>query len=271
MGILNVTPDSFSDGGRSFDMGAAISHGLRLAANGADIIDVGGESTRPGSAPVPPEEEQRRVLPVIDALVRQHVVLSVDTRNAATMHAALDTGARIVNDVSGLAHDPDAASVVAAHGCPAVLMHMRGTPATMNSLAQYDDVVSEVRAELAAVLDRALETGIRRDRITLDPGIGFAKLPEHSIAVLRGLPSLVALGQPLLVGVSRKGFIGRLSGEPQADRRLGGSLAAGLFALAGGASILRVHDVTETVQAIRVWQALTESGTVLLPHSGVRV
>lgn len=268
MGILNVTPDSFSDGGRSMDADTATATGLRLAAEGADIIDIGGESTRPGSAAVSPEEEQRRILPVIAALARQGIVLSVDTRNAATMRLALDAGARIVNDVSGLMYDPDAMALVAARNCPVVLMHMRGTPATMNSLARYADVVGEVRTELRAVLDRALSAGVRREQIMLDPGVGFAKLDEHSIAVLRGLPSLATLGYPLLVGVSRKRFIGRLSGEPRADQRLGGSVAAALFAVDHGAAVVRVHDVAATVQAIRVWQSLAESGRLMPHHAG---
>lgn len=254
MGILNVTPDSFSDGGAHADPVAA---GLAMVADGADIVDVGGESTRPGAAPVSATEEQRRVIPVIQALAAKGVRLSVDTRNAATMAAALAAGATIVNDVSGLAHDPDAARVVAERGCPVVLMHMRGTPDTMNSLATYRDVVGEVRAELAACLERALAAGIRAESIVLDPGIGFAKLADASVAVLRRLPEFTTLGRPLLIGVSRKSFVGRISGEPDPSHRLGGSIAAGLFAVAGGASILRVHDVRDTAQALRVWHTLS--------------
>lgn len=254
MGVLNVTPDSFSDGGTHADPVAA---GLAMAADGADIIDVGGESTRPGASPVAPDVEQARVLPIIRALATAGLLVSVDTRNASTMAAALAAGAAIINDISGLTHDPDAASVVAAHRCPVVLMHMRGTPQTMNARAVYRDVVQEVKAEIAARLDAAIRAGIALDRIVLDPGIGFAKLAEQSVALLRGLPQLVTLGCPLLVGVSRKSFIGRLSGESDARQRLGGSLAAGLFALAQGASILRAHDVRETSQAIRVWHSLS--------------
>jgi dihydropteroate synthase len=253
MAVLNVTPDSFSDGGRHADPVAA---GLAMAADGADIIDVGGESTRPGAAPVPPDQEQARILPVIRALAAHGILVSVDTRNAATMRAAHAAGAAIVNDVSGLAHDPAAAATVAGLGCPVVLMHMRGTPADMTRRAQYADVIAEVTAELAARRDAALTAGIRPEAIALDPGIGFAKRAEHSIALLRGLRHLARLGHPLLVGVSRKSFIGTLSQETQPDRRLGGSLAAGLFAVAQGAAILRVHDVRETEQALRVWQAL---------------
>jgi len=266
MGILNVTPDSFCDGGRRTDPDAAIAAGHAMAAEGADIVDVGGESTRPGAPALAPEQEQDRVLPVIRALAAASVRVSVDTRNAATMQAALAAGAAIINDVSGLTHDPDAAAVVAQAGCPVILMHMRGTPATMNSLARYDDVVAEIRAELQHRVAAALAAGIRANRIVLDPGIGFAKLADHSTATLRGLPDLATLGYPLLVGVSRKSFIGALSGEPRPDHRLGGSLAAGLFALTRGASILRVHDVRETVQAVRVWHTLFGTVTVSLPQ-----
>jgi dihydropteroate synthase len=253
MAVLNVTPDSFSDGGLHTD---PVATGHAMAADGADIVDVGGESTRPGAAAVSPETEQARIIPVIRSLASSGIRVSVDTRNAATMQAALDVGAAIINDVSGLTHDPAAAALVARTGCPVVLMHMRGTPATMNAQAIYTDVVAEVKVELVARLHAALAAGIRQEQIVLDPGIGFAKLQHHSVALLRGLAELRSLGRPLLVGVSRKSFVGHLSREPDAARRLGGSLAAGLFALAQGASILRVHDVCETVQAIRVWHIL---------------
>jgi dihydropteroate synthase len=266
MGVLNVTPDSFSDGGLRADPDVAIRDGLRLAADGADIIDIGGESTRPGAAPVTPEVEQARIVPVVRALAAAAVPVSVDTRHAATMRAVLDAGARIINDVSGLTHDPAAAPLVAERGCPVVLMHMRGTPATMNARAQYHDVVAEIRTELAACVDAALAAGVAPEAIMLDPGIGFAKHAKHSQAVLRGLPALASLGYPLLVGVSRKRFIGTLSGEQEPAHRLAGSLAAGLFAIMKGASILRVHDVRETIQAIRVWQALANCGTVSYPQ-----
>src|SRR3954447_26619918 len=249
MGILNVTPDSFSDGGRSATSEAAIARGLAMAADGADIIDVGGESTRPGAGAVPPDIERARVIPVVRALARAGLAVSVDTRNAAIMRAALDAGARIINDVSGLAHDPEAIATVAAYGCPVVLMHMRGVPATMNALATYTDVVPQVRDELLVRVAAAESAGIARDNIAIDPGIGFAKRVEHSQAILRGLPAFVSLGYPVLIGVSRKAFIGALSNEPRADRRLGGSIAASVFAALRGATIFRVHDVRETVQA----------------------
>ena len=256
MGVLNATPDSFSDGGDRATESAAIAAGLKMAADGADIVDVGGESTRPGATPVPPDAEQQRVIPVIRALARQGVRVSVDTRNASTMAAALDAGAMIVNDVSGLGHDPDAAALVARRGCPVVLMHMRGTPATMRDRAIYNDVARDVVSELGACLVHAEQAGIRPEVVVLDPGVGFAKDAAQSIAILRALPLLATLGCPLLVGVSRKSFIGAVAHEPDTGRRLSGSIAAGLFALARGAAILRVHDVPETVQAIRVWTAL---------------
>jgi dihydropteroate synthase len=256
MGILNLTPDSFSDGGSYAGELAAIEAGHAMAEAGADIIDIGGESARPGAEPVPQEEEQARILPAIRALAASGCLVSVDTRNAATMAAALDAGAAIVNDVSALSHDPASAPLVAARGCPVVLMHMRGTPATMRSLANYRDVAAEIRSELSARLEVAERAGIRRERIVLDPGIGFAKLPAHNVALLHDLPLLLDLGCPILVGVSRKSLIGKLAGVKEPRERGPGSLAAGLWALAHGASILRVHDVAETVQAIRVWHAI---------------
>jgi dihydropteroate synthase len=257
MGVLNVTPDSFSDGGVHFDPEAAIRAGLAMAGAGADIIDVGGESTRPGAQPTSVAEEQARVLPVIRALVGAGVLVSVDTRHASTMRAALDAGAAIVNDVTALSHDPAAAGVVAAFGCPVVLMHMRGDPATMNARAVYTDVAREVIDELALSIEAAERAGIAREAIAIDPGIGFAKLAPHSVELLRRLPELAVLRCPILVGVSRKSFIGRVGGEADPQLRLPGSVAAGLFAVSRGASILRVHNVAETIQALRVWQALT--------------
>jgi dihydropteroate synthase len=257
MGILNVTPDSFSDGGRLATTETAVAAGVAMLEAGADILDIGGESTRPGAETVEPAEEQVRILPVIRALAVRGAAISVDTRNAGTMAAALSAGARIVNDVSALAHDPGAARVIAAHRAPVVLMHMRGTPATMQALATYGAIGFEVAAELADRIAAAEAAGIDRAQILLDPGLGFAKTGPQNLDLLRDLSPLKALGLPLLIGLSRKGFIGSLSGEPIAARRLGGSLAGALFALTQGARILRVHDVPETVQAVRVWQALT--------------
>ncbi len=266
MGVLNVTPDSFSDGGVQAALGDAVAAALAMAADGADIIDVGGESTRPGAERVPPELEQLRVIPVIRALAERGLRISVDSRNASTMAAALDAGASVVNDVTALSYDPRAVDLMAERGCPVVLMHMRGTPATMRDLAVYGNVAGDVTAELEACLTAAIRAGIKREAVALDPGVGFAKTAEQSLAVLRALPKLAELGCPLLVGVSRKSFIGAISGERDARRRLPGSLAAGLFALSRGAAILRVHDVRETVQAVRVWHALRGTdGDELLP------
>ncbi len=256
MGILNATPDSFSDGGRTLDPSRAIAAGLRMAEQGAALIDVGGESTRPNAIPVPPAIEQARILPVIRGLAGQGITVSVDTRHAATMRAALDAGAFVVNDVSGLAHDPDAPAAVAAAGCPVVLMHMRGTPETMAALSDYDDVAVDTVRELRARIGVARQAGIGRDRIVVDPGIGFAKDAAQTLELLRRLPILAGLGCRLLLGVSRKGFIGRIGREPDPASRLPGSLVAALPALAFADSILRVHDVAETVQALRLWQAI---------------
>ena len=259
MGILNATPDSFSGGGATQGPSALIETGLAMRAAGAAIIDVGGESTRPGAAVVPPDIEIARIVPVIGGLARDGATVSVDTRNAATMRAALDAGARIVNDVSGLRHDPAAAPLVAAAACPVILMHMRGTPATMSAQAVYNDVVADVLAELAATRDAALAAGIAPAAIALDPGFGFAKRGAQNVALLRALPSFRALGHPVLAGVSRKRFIGELADEPDPARRDPGSIAAALFAAGRGAAIIRVHDVPGTVQALRVWQALADA------------
>ncbi len=256
MGVLNVTPDSFSDGGRYFDPGAAIAAGLAMAEAGADIVDVGGESTRPGCPPTAPEEERRRVAPVIQALSAGRVCVSIDSRNATTMQAALDAGAAIVNDVSALTHDARSTAVVAAARCPVVLMHMRGTPDRMNARSVYTDIATEVRDELAAHVSAAEAAGVAPGAIAIDPGIGFAKLAPNSVELLRRLRELTVLNRPMVVGVSRKSFLGQIAREPEPHRRLAASLAAGLFALTQGAHVLRVHDVAETVQALRVWQAL---------------
>lgn len=258
MAILNVTPDSFSDGGRHLAPGTAIESALAMHEAGADLIDIGGESTRPGAAPVSLDEEQHRILPVIEALAARGVVVSVDTRHAATMRAALSAGARIVNDVSALAHDPDARAVAAAASAPVVLMHMRGTPQTMTDHASYDDVAADVTRELAARIAEAEAVGIARASIAVDPGIGFAKHHAHNIDLLDRLAVLHTLGCHILAGVSRKRFIGTLTGEAVADRRGPGSLAASLAALDRGATILRVHDVAATVQAVRVWRGLRD-------------
>lgn len=256
MGILNVTPDSFSDGGRHFGHERAIAAGRAMAASGAQIVDVGGESTRPGAADVFPDEEQARVLPVVAALAAEGIAISIDTRNAATMDAALDAGARIVNDVSGLAHDPAASVIVARRRCPVILMHMRGTPETMDEHATYGDVAIEVADELAVRLRQAEAAGIASGQVALDPGIGFAKTARQSAALLDRLPLLAGLGRPLLVGLSRKRFVGALAGEVAPAGRDPGSITGALHALGRGAAIIRVHDVAGTVQALKVWQGL---------------
>lgn len=257
MGILNVTPDSFSDGGDALGPADAIQAGRQMVADGAGIIDIGGESTRPGAVPVRPEEEQRRVLPVIAALAGRGALISVDTRNMVTMASALDAGATIVNDISALAHDPRAAHLVADRRCPVMLMHMRGTPGNMQSYASYFDVVSEVLQELAARIAQAEAAGVSRSNIAIDPGIGFAKTAEQNIELLQRLPLLLNLGCRMMVGVSRKRFIGKFGCAVDPKQRMPGSLGAGLFALAQGATILRVHDVAATVQAVHVWRELT--------------
>jgi dihydropteroate synthase len=261
MGVINVTPDSFSDGGDRLRPEDAIAAGEAMLAAGADILDIGGESTRPGAEPVPPAEEIRRIAPVVAALARRAPV-SVDTRHAATMQAALAAGARIVNDVSGLAHDPAAAEVVAAAGCPVVLMHMRGTPATMQAEAVYGDVAAEVLAELAARLGAAEAAGVARRNIVADPGLGFAKTAAQNLVLLDRLAAFHGLGVRLLVGASRKSFIGRFGGAASPADRLPGSLAAALVAAARGAQVLRVHDVAETVQALRIWRAAADPSSL---------
>lgn len=260
MGILNVTPDSFSDGGLHADAAEAIAHGRRLAAEGADLIDVGGESTRPGAQETPAELEQARILPVVRALAADGIVVSVDTRHASTMAAALDAGARAVNDVSGLAFDPATRGLLRARGCPVVVQHMRGVPTTMAGLARYDDVAVEVTRELGRCLAAAgLAPGQVPGQVMVDPGIGFAKLPEHNLILLARLAVLLNLGCRVLVGASRKGFLGAMAGEPAPAARVPGSLAAGLAAVLGGAAMLRVHDVAATVQALRVWTGIADA------------
>ena len=256
MGVLNVTPDSFSDGGRFEDAGAAIAHGLALFEAGADIVDVGGESTRPGGSPLDAETETRRVVPVIDGLRRQaRGLISVDTTKAAVAEAALDAGAEIVNDVSGLRFDPALSRVVAARGAPVVLMHLRGEFETMHRDPAYTDVMAEVMAELRQAVARAEAAGIAREQIVLDPGIGFSKAAAHSLEVIRRLPELAALDRPVLAGPSRKSFIGRVLDRP-AGERLMGTAAAVAACVLGGAHVVRVHDVAEMVQVVRICDAI---------------
>ena len=254
MGVVNVTPDSFSDGGRYAAPGAAIDHGRALLGEGADLLDLGGESTRPGSQPVPAVEQWRRIGPVVEALARDGVPLSVDTASAEVAERALAAGARIVNDISALG-DPAMARVVAAAGAGLVLMHMRGTPADMQRDPRYADAPAEVAAFLAGRLEIAGRAGIARESIVLDPGVGFGKAARHSLEVLARLAALTSLDRPVLVGVSRKSFIGQILDLP-VDQRLEGSLAAAAIAVFQGARIVRVHDVAATVRAMRVADAL---------------
>ena len=257
MGVLNVTPDSFSDGGAYADPGRAIARGRALEAEGADILDIGGESTRPGAAPVPMEEELRRVIPVLGALAQQtRCLISVDTRQAAVARAALAAGAHIINDVSAATHDPAMAAVAAEYRAGLVLMHSQGEPATMQHHPQYAAVVEEVRAYLADRLAALAAAGLPRQHLVVDPGIGFGKTLAHNLALLRGLPRLCELGRPLLVGVSRKALLGQLTGRAPPADRLAGSLAALTAAILGGARIVRVHDVAASRDAARVADAL---------------
>lgn len=256
MGILNVTPDSFSDGGRYAGTDDAISHGLRMHYGGADIIDVGGESTRPNAREVPVEEELARVLPVVAALVKAGALVSIDTMHAETARQALDAGAAIINDISGAELDPAMPALVAERGVPYVLTHRRGTAATMDGLAEYDDVVAEVAAELAALRDRLLEAGVAAERIILDPGLGFAKTDEHNWALLRHLDTFTGMGHRVLVGASRKRFLGTLltsAGKAATpDERGHASLAVATLAAAAGAWGVRVHDPAATLDAVKV-------------------
>jgi dihydropteroate synthase len=255
MAVLNVTPDSFSDGGKHFDPRAALMAANAMLEAGADIIDIGGESTRPGSPPVDAETETARILPVIREIAKDAPV-SVDTRHAATMRAALDAGAEVVNDVTALRHDPEAMAVVAEAGCPVVLMHMPGTnPATMQQHAEYADVALEVTEFLAGRIAACEAAGIPRHRIMVDPGIGFGKTMDHNLELLDRLPVLLGLGCPILLGASRKRFIGTISGVSTPRDRMAGSLGVAVAAASRGVSMVRVHDVAETVAALRLWRA----------------
>jgi dihydropteroate synthase len=251
MGVVNVTPDSFSDGGRFLDPGAAVAQARRLAAEGADIIDIGGESTRPGADPVSEQEEIDRIAPVLEGL--GDLCVSVDTRRPAVMKAAAAAGASMINDVEAL-RAPGAIEAVAATKCAVCLMHMKGTPATMQQAPRYDDVVREVKAFLKDAVRKTRFGGIGIDRIVADPGFGFGKTAAHNLVLLRNLSQLSDLGVPLLAGLSRKATLGQLTGRP-VHERLAGSLAMALLALQGGARILRVHDVRETRDVISIWQA----------------
>ncbi len=256
MGILNVTPDSFSDGGQFLDANAAIEHGVKMAEQGAAVIDVGGESTRPGSKRVPPAEQIRRVVPVIGALAeRVDVPISIDTTDAEVARTALLAGASILNDVTALS-DPKMIDVAVQQQVPVILMHMQGTPATMQAEPYYHDVVAEVRDFLLARAEKAVRIGIPRERVFLDPGIGFGKTLEHNLLLLRNLDKLVATGYRVLVGPSRKGFVGKLTGRDEPAERVFGTAAAVAQCVTAGASIVRVHDVPEMVDVTKVAAAI---------------
>jgi dihydropteroate synthase len=260
MAIVNATPDSFSDGGQFNTVDAAFKHALTCLSEGADIIDIGGESTRPGAAPVSPEEEIARTVPVIRALAGEGIRVSIDTRHAIVMGAAVAAGAAIINDISGLEGE-GALAVAARSGASVVLMHMKGQPADMQADPHYDDAPREIRDYLAARIEACLAAGIGREKLCVDPGIGFGKTPEHNIQLLAALGDLRSLGVPVLLGVSRKSFIGALSRREPPERRLGGSLAAAQAGLDRGVKILRVHDVAETAQAVAVWHAIDSASS----------
>jgi dihydropteroate synthase len=254
MGVVNVTPDSFSDGGRHFSREAAVAHARRLAAEGADILDLGGESTRPGADPVPEQEEINRVIPVLESLRNLPIPVSIDTRRPGVMRAALAAGASMINDVEAL-EAPGAIDAIAGSGCGVCLMHKKGDPSTMQKEPVYGDVVAEVKAYLAARIAACEKAGIAKDRICADPGFGFGKTPAHNLELLRRLREFADLGVPIVSGWSRKSTLGGITGRP-ADERLAASLAAALLSAQAGATILRVHDVRETRDVLAVWQAV---------------
>jgi dihydropteroate synthase len=257
MGIVNVTPDSFSDGGRFLQAEAAIAHGLQLIGEGAQIVDVGGESTRPGAEPVSATEELRRVRPVIEGIAAAdsgptRAQISIDTSKASVAEAALDAGATLVNDVTALRADPRMAGLLAQSGAECCLMHMLGEPRTMQHEPRYDDVVDDVKAFLLARMEIAIGEGIAEDRVLLDPGIGFGKTVAHNLELLRRLDELTELGRPVVIGTSRKSFLGRLAGVPEGSQRLAGTLATNVLALERGARVFRVHDVAPAREALAV-------------------
>ena len=262
MGVVNVTPDSFSDGGAWLDPVAAVAHGSDLARQGADILDIGGESTRPGAEPVDTAEELRRVVPVLVELAPLGPRLSIDTSKALVADAALQAGATIVNDVTALRGDPDMAALLAGRDCDVCLMHMLGEPRTMQRDPRYDDVVDDVKAFLAERLEYAIAQGIAEGRVWLDPGIGFGKTIEHNLELLRRLGELVALGRPLVIGTSRKSFLGAITGRGPLER-IPGTIATNVLALAAGARVFRVHDVAEARDALDVAAATLRGRWVL--------
>lgn len=259
MGIVNVTPDSFSDGGDYNTVDQAIEHGLALLEQGADILDIGGESTRPNAEVVSVEEEIRRVVPVIEGLSKSAAKISIDTRNAETMQASIKAGATVVNDVSALRHDPNSIHVVAESGLPVCLMHMQGDPQSMQRDPSYGDVIQDICDFFEERLSFCEDHGISQARVILDPGIGFGKTLEHNLAIIKNIKAFKKFGCPVLLGTSRKSFIGKVSGEADAKERLGGSLSSALYGFAEGIDIFRVHDVREIKQAFDVYQAVLEA------------
>jgi dihydropteroate synthase len=260
MGVVNVTPDSFSDGGEFLDAERAIAHGRELAEEGADVLDVGGESTRPGAEAVDADEELRRVMPVVEALAGDGLAVSIDTSKVAVAEAALDAGATMVNDVTALRGDSELAGLCADRGCEVVLMHMLGDPRTMQQSPSYEDVVDDVKAFLAERIEFAMSEGIDQERIWIDPGIGFGKTVEHNLELHRRLGELADLGRPIAFGSSRKSFIGKLTGA-EVGQRLGGTIASNVIAYANGARMLRVHDVGPMHQALTVAGAIVTTRT----------
>jgi dihydropteroate synthase len=252
MGIVNVTPDSFSDGGLFLDPDAAVEHGLQLAAEGANILDVGGASTRPGAEPVPVDEELRRVVPVVERLAEAGSRVSIDTSSLEVAQAAVGAGATIVNDVAAFRFAPGLAGLVASSGADCCLVHMRGEPRTMQEDIHYDDVVSDVRAFLEERLAFVVREGVAEERVWLDPGIGFGKTVEHNLELLRRLDEIVSIGRPVLIGTSRKSFLGKLTGGRPEDERLPGTIATNVMALERGARLFRVHDVAPVADALAV-------------------
>ncbi|MEW6357425.1 MAG: dihydropteroate synthase [Planctomycetota bacterium] len=261
MGILNVTPDSFSDGGRFFDVAAALAHARRMVEEGADIIDIGGESTRPGAGRLSAEEECSRVLPVIEALRREfEVVISIDSWKAAVAQHALDAGANMINDIGGLRLDPAMAGLAAERGAPVVIMHMQGTPQTMQHKPTYNDVIGDIKTFLEDGIDRAAAAGVPREKVLIDPGIGFGKTLEHNLEILRRLHEFTDLDAPVLIGTSRKAFLGKILDVPPENRMIG-TMATVALAVREGASVVRVHDVREAVQTVKVADAICRQGS----------
>ena len=261
MGIVNVTPDSFSDGGETFQRDDALARGRAMIAAGADILDIGGESTRPGADPVDPDEEIARVVPVIEVLSAESALVSIDTRRTAVMRAAIAAGAKIVNDVTALTGDEGSMAVVAEAGVDVILMHMQGEPRNMQANPTYDDVVADVRIFLATLVGACADVGIPKERVAVDPGLGFGKTLEHNLELIHHIDAFQDLAAAVAIGASRKSFIGRLSGVDEAADRMAGSISAVLAARSRGAQIFRVHDVAETRQALEVWEATVGTRT----------